>query len=402
MRRPEEVQVFVCRRSGEEFLVLHRSPAHGGYWHPASGALEEGEEAEQAAVRELREEIGLDAAGRLWPVRYEYGYDAAEEPPERRAEWPPGTERIAVTGFVGEAPAEFEPTLNWEHDDYRWCSREEAGALFHWPDVGEALEELWRRAELNSPERRSVFSPDDRARIRERVLTLARDDRRITGGAITGSASVDAEDRWSDIDLSFGVVDDVDPEAVLTEWTTALEQELDILHYWDLRRHATIYRVFLLQGGLELDIAVTPRAEFGARGPKFRLLFGEASEVPAAGPPAVDDVVGLGWLSALTARTAIERGNRWAAEYWISALRDQALALACLRLGEQADYARGFDRLPSEITRPYEPTLVGSLEPRELRRALMLATRAFLQEVAEIAPSLGERLGVALGQLTER
>ena len=30
MRRPEEVQVFVCRRSGEEWLVLHRSPELGG------------------------------------------------------------------------------------------------------------------------------------------------------------------------------------------------------------------------------------------------------------------------------------------------------------------------------------------------------------------------------------
>jgi dATP pyrophosphohydrolase len=144
VRRPEEIQAFVCRRSGAEFLVLHRSPVQGGYWHPASGALEEGEDAELAALRELREEIDLDAAGRFWPVRNEYGYAAAEEPPERRAQWPPGTERIAVTGFIVEAPTDFEPTLNGEHDDYRWCSLEEAVALFHWPDVGEALAELWR------------------------------------------------------------------------------------------------------------------------------------------------------------------------------------------------------------------------------------------------------------------
>jgi dATP pyrophosphohydrolase len=145
VRRPEETQVFVCRRSGEEFLVLRRSPVQGGYWHPVSGALEEGEGAEQAALRELREEIAFDA-GRFWPVRYEYGYAAAEEPPERQAQWPPGTERIAVTGFIVEVPPDFEPTLNWEHNDYRWCSLEEAATLFHWPDVGEALEELWRRA----------------------------------------------------------------------------------------------------------------------------------------------------------------------------------------------------------------------------------------------------------------
>lgn len=146
MRRPEEVQVFVCRRGGADFLALHRSPERGSYWHPASGGLERGEGPEEAALRELREELELDAADRLWPVRYEYGYPAAEEPPERQAQWPAGTEWIAVTGFIVEAPAEFEPTLNFEHDAYRWCSREEAAALFHWPDVGEALEELWRQA----------------------------------------------------------------------------------------------------------------------------------------------------------------------------------------------------------------------------------------------------------------
>jgi dATP pyrophosphohydrolase len=146
VRRPEEAQMFVCRSAGAEFLALHRVPNRGGYWHPAAGALEEGEDAEQAALRELREELGLDAGGRFWPVQRHYSYDAAEEPPERRAEWPPGTDRIMVTGFIVEAPPDFEPTLDWEHDGYRWCTREDAIALFHWPDVGEALEELWRQA----------------------------------------------------------------------------------------------------------------------------------------------------------------------------------------------------------------------------------------------------------------
>jgi hypothetical protein len=36
VRRPEEVQVFVCRRGGEQFLALHRTPPWA-YWHPASG-----------------------------------------------------------------------------------------------------------------------------------------------------------------------------------------------------------------------------------------------------------------------------------------------------------------------------------------------------------------------------
>ena len=94
--------------------------------------------------------------------------------------------------------------------------------------------------------------------MREGVLALARADARISGGAVTGSAAVGAEDRWSDVDLSFGVADGVDPEAVLADWTRRLEVDLRVLHHWDLRRGPTIYRVFLLPGTLELDGAVTP------------------------------------------------------------------------------------------------------------------------------------------------
>jgi hypothetical protein len=250
-----------------------------------------------------------------------------------------------------------------------------------------------------------VFTPEERARVRERVLALARRDTRIMGGAVTGSAAVRAEDRWSDIDLSFGVADDVELTAVLADWTDLLTPELGVLHHWDLRSGPTIYRVFLLPGGLELDVAVTRAAEFGARGPKFRLLFGEGVERAAATLPLVDDLIGLGWLCALDARAAIERGRLWAAEHWISGVRDQALALACLRLGEPTAYARGIDRLPREVVAPYEQALVRSLDPDELRRALAVAIELFIGEVHEAEPELAERLRTPLadaGQLPLR
>src|SRR5437899_633530 len=123
----------------------------------------------------------------------------------------------------------------------------------------------------------------------------------------------------------------------------------------------TRHRLAILPGGLELDIAVTPAREFGARGPKFRAVFGETVERAPATTSSFDELVGLGWLSGLDSRKMIDRGRPWAAEYWISVVRDQSLALACLRLGEPTAYARGFDRLPSETTAPYERALVRSL-----------------------------------------
>jgi hypothetical protein len=245
------------------------------------------------------------------------------------------------------------------------------------------------------PSGSSTFTPEARTRVRERVLEVARTDDRITGGAVTGSRAVGREDRWSDIDLSFGVRDGVDPRSVLDAWTERLSPELDVIHHWDLIRAATIYRVFLLPGGLELDIAVTRAAHFGAHGPKFHLEFGRSSDQPSE-QTSFDEDVGYGWLYALNARAAIERGRPWAAEYWISALRDQALSLACSRVGEAADYARGIDRLPGHVVAPYEQTLLGSLSGSELRPAMDVAIELFLGEVAAVQPPLAERLRPAI------
>ena len=67
-----------------------------------------------------------------------YAYPVAEEP-ERIPLFPAGTREIVVTSFVVDAPPGWEPTLDWEHDDYRWCTAAEACALFHWPEPSAQL-----------------------------------------------------------------------------------------------------------------------------------------------------------------------------------------------------------------------------------------------------------------------
>src|SRR6266513_1218401 len=111
-----------------------------------------------------------------------------------------------------------------------------------------------------------MFTPEERARVRERVFELAREDERITGGALTGSGSTGAEDAWSDIDTAFGFSEGADREEIMHDWTDALERELDIAHVFDLPHGPTLYRVLLLSNGLEVDYSLTPAAEFGSRG----------------------------------------------------------------------------------------------------------------------------------------
>lgn len=236
-----------------------------------------------------------------------------------------------------------------------------------------------------------TFSQAHRDEMRARLLARARADGRISGAALTGAAAAGAADRWSDIDLFFGVAGDARDE-VLAEWSAFLYQELGALHHFDLHAGPAIYRAFLLPECLEVDLAFTPETDFGARGASFRALFGEVRESRPATAPNREHLIGLAWHHALHARICIERNKPWQAEYWISALRDHTLALACIRLGRVAVHAKGVDALPAAVTAPFAGALVHDLAPSELRRALGVAAALFLAELRQADAGLARRL----------
>jgi hypothetical protein len=240
-----------------------------------------------------------------------------------------------------------------------------------------------------------VFTVDDRDRLRDWVLDRASTDPRLVAGAVLGSLAHGDGDRWSDLDLMFAAADGVPLAEVLDTWTEALRQAFDATQLFDLQSGPILYRVFLLPNSLELDLSFTPASTFGAGGPRFRLLFGDAIELPQDPPPPADELFGYAVHHALHARSCIERGRLWQAEYWISALRDHALALACRRLELDGDYGRQFDQLPREIVEPVEDALVRSLEPHELRRALGSAVETLLRESAQV-PNMAEQVEAQL------
>src|SRR5690348_8366254 len=189
----------------------------------------------------------------------------------------------------------------------------------------------------------SMFTAGYRDQVRQRIVEMARNDPRVTAGALTGSTAFSGGDDRSDIDVAFGIVDGVPLEDVLHDWTEVLEHELGVVDHFDLPSGSSIYRVFLLPNGLEIDVAVTPAKDFGARGPNFRALFGIIHQVPSMPQPSTSFLIGLSWHHVLHAHTSIERHKLWQAEYWISEIREHVLALACLRLGENARERRGVD-----------------------------------------------------------
>jgi hypothetical protein len=186
-----------------------------------------------------------------------------------------------------------------------------------------------------------VFTSGQRDAVRRRLLELAGTDPRITGAAVTGSAAAGREDRWSDIDLFFGVADHVAMAAVVADWSGYLYGELGALHHFELTVPGAVYRAFLLPSCLEVDLGFTPAGRFGPAGPHFRAVFGDEAQPPPVTPPDPGHLAGLGWHHVLHARNCIERHRPWQAEYWISGIRDQTLALASLRFGEPTNPGPG-------------------------------------------------------------
>ena len=229
-----------------------------------------------------------------------------------------------------------------------------------------------------------MFSVVDRERVRDHVLQRAASDARVVAGAVVGSLAHDDGDRWSDLDLTFAVADNLPILDVLEDWTRHLVEEFDAAHLFDLPSGPSIYRVFLLPGCLQFDLSFTPASQFGAIGPKFRLLFGNAIEKSYTQPPPAQELFGYAVHHALRARFCIERGRYWHAEYWISGTRDYALSLACRRRGLSAVHGRGFDDLPADVRDRFKEALVTSLELDELLRALGCAIEGLLREGVEV------------------
>ncbi|MDX6451890.1 MAG: lipoyl(octanoyl) transferase [Gaiellaceae bacterium] len=166
VERAAEVAIFLARRRRQEILVVHRCPTLGSFWHAISGAIETGEGVDEAAIRELREETGLDATETLpLCMRTEFSYRLNQSP--RRA-----GKRVRVCCFLLDVPDDFEPKLNWEHDEHRWLATNLAPAYLKWPSLRGALCAVLRLSDGDGarPSSRAEKLVSCRGAVRRRVV----------------------------------------------------------------------------------------------------------------------------------------------------------------------------------------------------------------------------------------
>ena len=244
-----------------------------------------------------------------------------------------------------------------------------------------------------------MFTERERADLRDELIAAARADDRITAAALVGSAVRGAEDAWSDIDLMFRLVDGLSPEDVADDWATRMHRTHGAVAHTDVWAGPVLYRVFLIDNSLQVDLSFWRSADFASSGPPIQVVFGAANEARPTAPRDVNALIGTAWLYALHVRSSIARRRHLQALYMLNTVRDQVVTLASIRHGLPAAHARGADDLPDPVRVTLTDSVVSELTGGELRRAFGVLIEALLVEVTQVDAAHARQLAETLREL---
>lgn len=148
--RPDLVDCWIFRAAagGTEILLIRRAPGRilPGLWQCVSGSVEPGERIAHAALRELHEETGFDAAS----IEAFFDLDLVNQFHE------PSVDAVLSSAVfaVRVAPIATERLSN-EHDGARWLGVDVAWREVVWPGYRTAIERI--RDDLSDPSRAAWF-----------------------------------------------------------------------------------------------------------------------------------------------------------------------------------------------------------------------------------------------------
>lgn len=144
-KRPISALVLI-HTTDLQVLIMERADKKG-FWQSVTGSLEFGETPQQAAIREVFEETGLDA--KQYDLQDWQSSNTYEIYPHWRHRYAPGVNENVEHLFALELPEKLAITLAPdEHIQYEWVDwREAAKRVFSWTNV-DALKRLGERHQL--------------------------------------------------------------------------------------------------------------------------------------------------------------------------------------------------------------------------------------------------------------
>lgn len=110
---------LILAKDTEKFLLIQRSEyvPVALTWSLPGGSVEAGESSEQAARREITEEIGINLSS--YPFSLIYTNEVY-------------LPRFKFYTYACVVPKEFNPVLNWESQSHIWCDMDSLPQPLHW------------------------------------------------------------------------------------------------------------------------------------------------------------------------------------------------------------------------------------------------------------------------------
>ncbi len=223
--------------------------------------------------------------------------------------------------------------------------------------------------------------------IRDFVLRQAKEDPRIVAAAVIGSIASGSDDRWSDLDFTFGVTEDAAVADVMEDWSTKLIGGFGGITFSTFGVESLFTGCSYSQTGRRSTCRspLAPRGSWGDRSSHSSARTRSGSS-PRHRP------------TTRSRRGCCTRGTRWwrssaaksGTRSTASARCDRALTIACQRRDLPTGHGKGFDRLSHGACRDADSALVRSLDSAELRRALAAAAGVLLRQGEEVTDGLAE------------
>jgi dATP pyrophosphohydrolase len=125
-----EAHIFRKSKKGIEFLLLKRSPEtiYPEIWQMVTGKMNMGEPAYKAALREIKEETGLNPE-KLWVA------------PNVNSFYDHTNDTISfLPVFAGKVSLDSKVVISEEHSEYQWASARDAKKLLAWPGQKKSID----------------------------------------------------------------------------------------------------------------------------------------------------------------------------------------------------------------------------------------------------------------------
>ncbi|MGE0792932.1 MAG: NUDIX pyrophosphatase [Candidatus Woesearchaeota archaeon] len=155
MRLPIQTQIYIYRKAENkiEFLLLKRISSRGGFWQGITGGLDEGESIKECALREVAEETGITGVENIFGPYYVFQFEdegfynsTAKDKNLDMSTIPINKFVVSEYVFAIEVDENTNIDLNnniyQEHEEFKWCTFEEALSLLKYDSGKQALKIL--------------------------------------------------------------------------------------------------------------------------------------------------------------------------------------------------------------------------------------------------------------------